>query len=35
MYLQMLPDQLSDSIVQNGGLGLARTLYDAMKDREQ
>ena len=35
MYLQMLPDQLSDSIAQNGGLGLARSFYDSMKEREQ
>ena len=32
-YMQMLPDQLADSITQNGGLGLARGLYDAMKAR--
>jgi Rod binding domain-containing protein len=35
MYLQMLPDQLSDSIARNGGLGLARTFYDSLKEREQ
>ena len=33
MYLQMLPDQLADSITQNGGTGLARNFYDALKDR--
>ena len=32
MYLQMLPDQLADSLTQNGGLGLARTFYDSMKE---
>jgi Rod binding domain-containing protein len=31
MYLQMLPDQLADSITQNGGLGLARGFYDSLK----
>ena len=31
MYMQMLPDQLADSITQNGGLGLARSFYDSMK----
>ena len=35
MYLEMLPEQLSDSIAQNGGLGLARSLYDSMKERGQ
>jgi Rod binding domain-containing protein len=34
-YMQMLPDQLADSITQNGGLGLARGLYDSMKERGQ
>lgn len=33
MYMQMLPDQLADSIQQNGGLGLAKNFYDAMKER--
>ena len=35
MYTQMLPDQLADSITQNGGMGLARNFYDALKDRPQ
>jgi Rod binding domain-containing protein len=35
MYLQMLPDQLADSITQDGGLGLARGFYDALKDGQQ
>jgi Rod binding domain-containing protein len=33
MYLQMLPDQLADSVIQGGGLGLARSFYDSMKER--
>jgi Rod binding domain-containing protein len=33
MYMQQLPDQLADSVIQNGGLGLARNLYDTMKER--
>ena len=33
MYMDMLPDQLADGIEQNGGLGLARTFYDGMKER--
>ena len=35
MYLQMLPDQLADSLQQNGGLGVAKNFYDAMKERGQ
>jgi Rod binding domain-containing protein len=35
MYLQMLPDQLADSITQGGGLGLARTFYDSLKERSK
>jgi Rod binding domain-containing protein len=35
MYMQMLPDQLADSITQNGGLGLARTFYNSLKDGSQ
>ena len=35
MYMEMLPEQLSDAIAQNGGLGLARSLYDSMKERGQ
>ncbi len=33
MYMEMLPDQLSDTIAQGGGLGLARQFYDSMKER--
>jgi Rod binding domain-containing protein len=35
MYMDMLPDQLADGIQQNGGLGLAKTFYDSMKERTQ
>jgi Rod binding domain-containing protein len=31
MYMQMLPDQLADSIVSSGGIGLAQDLYRSMK----
>jgi Rod binding domain-containing protein len=31
MYLDMLPERLADSVTQNGGLGLARNLYESMK----
>jgi Rod binding domain-containing protein len=31
MYMQMLPDQLADSVIANGGLGLAHDLYRAVK----
>jgi Rod binding domain-containing protein len=34
-YMDMLPDQLADGIQQNGGLGLAKTFYDSMKERPQ
>ena len=33
MYMQMLPDQLADSITENGGLGLARNFYDSLKEK--
>ena len=33
MYLQMLPDQLADSLVEGGGLGLARDFYDSAKEK--
>jgi Rod binding domain-containing protein len=33
MYLQQLPDQLADSVMQNGGLGLAHDLYGSLKER--
>ena len=32
-YLQMLPDQLADSVMANGGLGLAKDFYDSAKER--
>lgn len=32
LYMDMLPDQLADSVIAAGGLGLARTLYDGMKE---
>jgi Rod binding domain-containing protein len=31
MYMDMLPDQLANGVMQNGGLGLAQTFYDSMK----
>lgn len=33
MYMQMLPDQLADSLISNGGLGLAQDFYDSVKER--
>jgi Rod binding domain-containing protein len=35
MYMDMLPDQLANGLVQNGGLGLAKTFYDSMKEQGQ
>jgi Rod binding domain-containing protein len=35
MYMDMLPDQLSNGIIQNGGLGLAQNFYDSMKGQAQ
>lgn len=32
-YAQMLPGLLADSVTQAGGLGLARSLYDGMRER--
>ena len=32
-YLSMLPDQLADSLTSGGGLGLAQSIYDSMKER--
>ena len=32
-YRQMLPDLMSRSLTTAGGMGLARSLYDAMRDR--
>lgn len=34
MYMQMLPDQLADSIVAGGGIGLAESLYRSIKERQ-
>jgi Rod binding domain-containing protein len=34
MYMQMLPDQLADSIVSGGGIGLAQNLYRSIKERQ-
>lgn len=33
MYMQMLPDQLADAVTANGGTGLARSLYDATREK--
>jgi Rod binding domain-containing protein len=33
MYMQMLPDQLADSIASGGGIGLAQSLYRSIKAR--
>jgi Rod binding domain-containing protein len=33
MYREMLPDQLADSIVAGGGIGLAQSLYRSIKER--
>jgi Rod binding domain-containing protein len=33
MYLQMLPEQLADSVVSGGGIGLAQDIYRSMKGR--
>ena len=30
-YMQMLPDQLADAVTANGGLGLAKSFYDSVK----
>jgi Rod binding domain-containing protein len=31
-YMQMLPDQLADAVTANGGIGLARSLYESVKE---
>jgi Rod binding domain-containing protein len=31
-YMQMLPDQLADAVTANGGLGLAKSFYDSVKE---
>jgi Rod binding domain-containing protein len=33
MYMQMLPDQLADSMISGGGMGLAQGFYDSIKER--
>jgi Rod binding domain-containing protein len=33
MYMQMLPEQLADAVTQNGGTGLARSLYNATREK--
>jgi Rod binding domain-containing protein len=33
MYMQMLPDQLADAVTAAGGLGLAQSLYQTIKER--
>ena len=33
MYLQMLPDQLADAVTSAGGLGLAQSFYESIKER--
>ena len=35
MYMDMLPDQLANGIMQNGGLGLADNFYKSMKGQGQ
>lgn len=32
-YEQMLPELMANALTSSGGTGLARTLYDAMRDR--
>ena len=32
-YMQMLPDQLADAVTAGGGLGLAQSFYDSIKER--
>jgi Rod binding domain-containing protein len=34
-YQQMMPGILADSVMQAGGLGLARTIADGMKEKGQ
>jgi Rod binding domain-containing protein len=33
MYMQMLPDQLADAVTAAGGLGLAQSYYQTIKER--
>jgi Rod binding domain-containing protein len=30
-YMKMLPDQLADAVTANGGLGLAKSIFDSVK----
>jgi Rod binding domain-containing protein len=32
MYQSQMPDRLADSVMQGGGMGLARTIYDSIKE---
>ena len=34
-YRSMVPERLADSLVQAGGIGLARNLYDSLKEKDQ
>jgi Rod binding domain-containing protein len=34
MYKQMLPDAMSQGVTSAGGLGLARVIYDQLRQRE-
>ena len=31
-YRSMMPERLADSLVQAGGIGIARSLYDSLKE---
>jgi Rod binding domain-containing protein len=33
IYMEMLPDQLADAVTANGGLGLAKSYYESIKER--
>jgi Rod binding domain-containing protein len=34
-YRSMMPERLADSIVEAGGIGLARNLYDSLREKGQ
>ena len=34
-YRSMMPERLADSLVQAGGIGIARSLYDSLKEGGQ
>jgi Rod binding domain-containing protein len=34
-YRSMMPERLADSIAQAGGIGIARSLYDSLKEKGQ